>query len=494
MRQNLEIEIEAFLRSHLEDFTCKDLLLHLKQRQIQATQQDVLPYLLQNPLVYCVDDKKFCSKPGIFSFRLFSIKPTKMEIENKILITGHRCIPFADPEMIPSYIKYISEIGEIPQKVVELPTISVRPLYKYCGEEFIPQLIAYDPANEALNLSNNDFELPPIINITANDMSEFYEKVDFKYGDRLLAAVVDWNEGVVLIEHVSCSKDNIFEETKEDKIRKEWAIQFECAMSTNFDLNGPCASIDEQIENVFLSDIKELCIPEAASFEEVLDSSDLIDIVDYGVETRLWRKDEEIPAYGPWSDKDFAENQPTNIENTFSLGNLAVPEFIIDSYVYDSLFLKEENPKNILGRIAPSSIILKQREQKALLLKIQSKYDSIKESFNWFADYPVGEVRHSALQIYTKLFILLGEIESANLDLDKVPQQELVILSQLIGHLTKLISSFTNENIMTEKTLEAITASLDGMNMSFEEVDLIIRQEIKEHQKNKLKLSKNSED
>lgn len=493
MKQKLEIELEAFLRSHLDDFTCKDVLTYLKQRQIQVTQQEILPFLLQNPLVFCIDDNKFCSKPGIFSFRLFSIKPTKMEIENGILITGHRCIPFVDPEMIPSYIKYMSEIGDIPQKIVELPTASVTPLYKYCGEEFIPQLLAYDPANEALNLTNNDFELPPLINVTVNDMSEFYEKVDFKFGDRLLAAVVDWNEGIVMLEHISCAKDNLFEETKEDKIRKEWSLNFECAMSTNFDINGPCASIDEQIENVFLSDIKNFCIPEAASFEEVLDSSNLIGITDYGVETRLWRKDEEIPAYGPWSDIDYSDNS-TETDNILPIGNLVLPEFVLDSYIYDSFFLKEEDSKNIINRIIPSSVIVKPKEHKALLLKIQHKYDNIAETFNWFADYPIGEIRHSALLIYTKLFNLLSEMEITNLDLDKVPQQELVILSQLIGHLTKLIASFSNESLMTEKTIEAIQASLEGMEMSFEEVDMIIRQEIKAHQKSKLKLLKNKED
>ena len=59
------------------------------------------------------------------------------------------------------------------------------------GEEYAPQYIAADPANEGLDVMAVSGELSNSVNLTGLDMSLLKEQYAFERGDRLVCKVVD---------------------------------------------------------------------------------------------------------------------------------------------------------------------------------------------------------------------------------------------------------------------------------------------------------------
>ena len=102
-------------------------------------------------------------------------------------------------------------------------------------------------------------------------------------------------------------------------------------------------------------------------------------------------------------------------------------------------------------------------------MHLEKKYDILRKGYNWFADYHFAKYRHETLELYSKIVAVFYEIEYQKVNLQELDQQHLVILTQLSGHVSSLIYSFTQQDSFSEKDLSTLEASLEGMNFNFEE-------------------------
>ena len=185
--------------------------------------------------------------------------PTKTEVENGYLIIGHRMMPFVDPEILPNDLHFFFCGDMITKKVVTVNTHDIYPLYQFFGEEYVPQIIAQDSANIFLDLSETDFELPNQVNLTVLNLEEFYKRVDFKPGDRIVALVSDWDKGFINIAPFRKRNSNPFEQTAVDKKREKWEESFEKSLCTSLEDFGPCSSIEEQLVFAYLNNLDRFC-------------------------------------------------------------------------------------------------------------------------------------------------------------------------------------------------------------------------------------------
>lgn len=455
---------------------------------IKVPAQEITAYLEIHPYVTQLANKKYITRAGCFTGRFFSIKPAKYEIEHGILIPGDRCMPFADPQMLPDELHFVFNAQSIPVIRGEYATTELLDHYMLYGEEYSPQYLAMDPCNSEQDFSVNGFELPSKMKLTVLDMSELYEAWNFQYGDRLLLYVIDWDKGFISLAPNIIRKENPFEQTSSEEKRKKWYESFEQRLLSSFDKYGPCGSMEEQLAAAFLCDIPGLTDMYCGSVEEYLEQTEKVGIVEYGVESRLWKNDSDIPASGNWiNETDDSEVMAGTLYGVFGL---PIPDFIVDAYILDSLYKKEETSAQIINRILSDEMILSPFQRSLFILHLERQHDIIKRTYNWFADYEIGDIRNQALKLYSQLLCLICELDRCNVPADRFPQQELVILSQLYNHTGKLIEALLFQKGISDKDISAANLSLEGMNFSFGEIQGPLRIALKQHQKNAFSIVK----
>ena len=167
-------------------------------------------------------------------------------------------MPFVDPEMFPSSLTFTYKGEALPRKIVTFASPDAADLFALYGAEFASQYIASDPANEGIDLASQDFELPSEVCLTVNSLEPLVKYCGFKYGDRILCRVVDWDFGQ--IEVVPVKRDeNSMRMQADDLERQNWYNRIEADLFESFDATGPCASIEEQLACIFLDDGDALC-------------------------------------------------------------------------------------------------------------------------------------------------------------------------------------------------------------------------------------------
>ena len=487
-----EYVTEKFLRTFTELFTVRDMEKYLAQSGIHASASEVENFLLSHPLVFPLEKNLYITKAGAFTNKFFSIKPTPSELAQNMFVVGDRCIPFADSESFSFNFNFCINDKKLSQKVGQFDSDAAIDMFVLYGEEYAPQYIASDPANKDLNLVNSDFTLPNKVNLTGIDISYLKEKYGFSKNDRLLCNIVDWDKNKINVQILHDQlNDDPFNNGMIDKKRLQWYSNFENILLDGFNAIGPCSSIEEQLADVFFENRKTLCVPYCGSVEEYLNkNAKKVGIEYFGVETRLWNKGEQVPAVGKWNELQMEFVGKTaakmNIQkSTFYM----IPDFVIDQYILDMLYRHSEDKESLVETMYPSDIQFTAAELKAINLHMEERSAILRRNYNWFADQTLGNVRQQSLNLYTKVSFLVYEIDTSGVDLKDYPQQELVILSQLYSHLTRILESVANDDAVEEES-EAILLSLDGMKMNFEDIAEELRYAVSEQKRNQFKIVK----
>ena len=94
----------------------------------------------------------------------------------------------------------------------------------------------------------------------------------------------------------------------------------------------------------------------------------------------------------------------------------------------------------------------------------------LRQKYNWFADFSRGAIRHRALELYTKVGDLVYDVECASDKLAEFPQQELVTLSQLFAHVSRMLEMLSRLNDSLDEDESALQLSLEGMEYNFEDI------------------------
>lgn len=464
----MEFEVELFLRQRLTTFTTKALRLYLEKRGYVSIPDNFDTYIDSHPNVFKVSKKQYLSRAGCFTGRYFAIKPTQYEVDNGILIPGDRCMPFVDTEMLPDELTFFVNKVPVKKRVGEFALPELLKHYNLYGEEYSAQYLAMDSCNADKNFAENDFMMPSMMKLTVLDMEEYYKSWKFTYGDWIRVYVMDWDEGLLAMEPRCERKKNRFEETAEEQERANWNKAFLKAAEESLRTYGPCGSIEEQLALIFVDNMFSLTGAECGSVEDFLSQTDKIGLAEYGVESRLWFIGEDVPAGGKWGLD--ADAQPVTTGTLYDTFNLPIPEFMLEAYIRDSLYLKENDSAEILPRIVEDCGYLNKWQEGLLLLRLHKQREQICKKYNWFADYEVGEVRHKALSLYSRLLTLVCRLDRSSVPVQNMPQHELIVLSQLFGHTAKLISGLLFQRNLTDKELDSSRLSVEGMEYSFEDI------------------------
>ena len=444
-------------------FSAKELLAMLCGLGNKISLDELMDFLDNDGRAFALQKRMYLTRAGAFTNQIFSFVPTQREVEQKVFVPGDRCLPFVDFDTL-SFSLTFEFLGQVlPKKLFHTDCNTARDLFCLYGDEFSAQYISSDPACADLHIAANDFELPLHLNLTGISLEPIFEKVDFKYGDRILCRVYDWDKGIIEMIPILTHKLNPFQISTEDMERQKWYETLEKALLESFDRMGPCASIEEQLANVFYEQRKDLCVPDCGSIHEFLDISKKVGLELFGVETRLWFKGQDVPAVGKWNE-DLYESEERAIPF------FALPDFVIDCYLKDQMYEKKDNINEVLEKIIPKQLAISKKEKELLTLQIVNRNAILRKSYNWFADFSNATLRHRALNLFTEVGSLVCELDCDNKELDQLPQQELVTLSQLYTHVSRILEILSDDSECAEEEACAMELSLEGMEMNFEDI------------------------
>ncbi len=461
-------EIDNFIRNVEGKFTLSMVKKYLEQFDISIDTIDLKGFIKAHPYILMSDTETFITRAAFFSNKYFCIKPLPIEIELGILIPGHRAMPFTDPDKYPFSCNYIINNEPIKKIAVELNIADFLETNYLFGEEYIPQLLDSDPANIDFDIMNPEHTLPNTVSITAFDMSHIYKENNFSNTDRFLAKTTNWGNGTIELEVLKTTKENPFEITEDDEKRNQWQIDFSHALKNNFKTHGPLSSIEEQLANTFFCNSSKLFSRHCESIEESIREDSSIGISYYGVECRLWEDGIDIPAVGPWND---GIQDASFLSNTlYEEIGIPIPYYMLDAYIYDALYTEETEIGNIVYKMIPDPEELEDEQIAMFLLQIKQRYDTIKKTYNKFTDFEKGEARSRTLRLYSNLVELICSLDNSGATIEALPQQQLVILSQLFSHTTKFLDVLITEDSITKNDIDLIIESLDGMEDGYEDI------------------------
>ncbi len=405
---------------------------------------------------------EWVSRRAFFSSGSFSIAPTRLEIRNGILIPGHRCVPFANPILLPHEFQFRFEGAVIPQTTSEGPPEDFYPYYDLYGEEYAPQYLARDNPENEDSYNADAYEDPPEVSVKTLDMRALYRELSFVPGDRFTVRVVDWKGGIFELLRPEKNPDSA--------ALSEWSSAAEAGFFKSFEALGPAASTEEQIAFAYWYGGERLLRAPSLSLEEFLyERTDKIDTVPYGMETRFWRAGKEIPDNGPWS-VDKGPPDKTDVELLLARLGIPVSEYVVESYIRDAFFLKDAEVHRIFQRLVPDGIKIDQNERLFIAQFISEARDDLVRSYNFFSDKDTGPLRTRVAELHTAVIDLSARLGEQKGDASWLPKHALVTLSQLQTHAANLLEDLDFDDPPEERELVGMENSLDGMIDTFDDL------------------------
>ena len=462
--------IEEYLTEQLDVFSADEFYRYLKSQNVKISKADSKEILQLSEYVFSLVDNEFVTKAGVFTRRWFSFKPSREEVEKGYILLGHRCMPFVNPEVPPDNIGVMSEGFMVDSEAQVFSMNLAMDTFALYGEGYVLPYIFNDKNNKTLALSSVQYSMPQEITLTCWPINKIKGSEGFKYGDRILCRVLSWSDSVVemMVQDSGMSEFVISDEAVQ---REEWYTHFENGLIESFDRHGPASSIEEQLSFLFLENQEELCIRACGSTEEFLAHTTKIGFEPYGVETRIWRKGEQVPYSGKWNTLGYDRGMLlTDMALTLTP---RVIDAILEDRIYDKKRGKAkeaEGFEDVIKKIFPNMGMISSSERRLVLLNIEKRNDILEKAYNQFSDSPIAQMRKRILSLFTRVSELFCDIGGSGIAAEDFPQQELVILSQLYSHVVRLLEEVENVYLRPQFPIEDVSLSLEGMEETFEDI------------------------
>ena len=426
-------------------------------------------------------NQKWISRRGCFEQLSFVITPTRLELANGILIPGHRCVPFANPIIMPHEYVFFLDGKPIPVTTTEGLPEDFYPYYSIFGEEYAPQYIARDnPENEAaFNFDPYDDISSCEVSIRTLDMRNLYRELGFIPGDCFIVSNLEWKLGHFNLEKISKNEWSNSELLK-------WVKAAECGFQNSFAMLGPGASTEEQVAYAYWYGGKRMRETPAYSLEEFLyKKTESIETVQYGIETRFWYSGKEIPD-AKTLEGIFAPPDRTYIEDIFLKLNIPISEFVVISYVRDAFFRNEKDIDLVLSRIIPPVINIDEADWAVVAEFIADCFEEIRNNYSLFLDQGIASIRQRVAELHTAVIDLSTSLQKSEIEPSWMPKHTFIVLSQIQGHAAGLLEDLAFDDFPPESELEIIDNSLDSMIETYGDIKELLDEAMNNFRRNNL--------
>jgi hypothetical protein len=482
MTYEQEDALFEFLENTTEPFTLEDVSSFIKLIETKRNSQlerEIDALLNTQNIAFRVDSRRWVSRRGCFEPVPFVISPTRLELLNGILIPGHRCIPFANPGLLPHEYSFYWKNRLIPRTTTEGPPEEFYPYYCLFGEEYAPQYVARDNPNNEAAYNSNPYEDPPDVSITTMDMRVIYRETSFVPGDRFVVRTKDWKQGSFTLERVerdAWSQAELY----------AWFEAAERGFEDSIALLGPGTSTEEQIAYAYWYGGARMREVPAYSLEDFLyEKTDRIETVPYGIETRFWYAGKEIPDNREIDVSPMLPEESLE-ESILFRRKIPISRFVIQAYVRDALFRRDTDIPHIIDRIAPPPIHLEEDEWDVLADYVDEALEEFGENYSFSREREVGPIRQRAGELHTAVIGLSARLQKDDIDPSWLPKHTFIVLSQIQNHTSALLEDMDTDEDPPEMELEAIDNTLDSMIETYEDIKELINDAMTNFRRNRL--------
>ena len=485
-----EDAIYDFLDIMSDPFELDTIMAYIRFVNIKRTgvsADEVRDFINSRKLAFSLGSQKWISRRGFFETLPFVISPSRLELLNGILIPGHRCVPFANPNILPHEYIFLWKGADIPHTTTEGEPDEFYPYYNIFGEEYAPQYIARDnPENEESFLSD-PYDDPAEVSIHTFDMRNIYRETSFVPGDRFIVRTIDWNKGVFSLEKAD-AKD--WDQAGLDT----WLESAELGFQNSFHYLGPGSSTDEQIAYAYWYGGERMARIPAYSLEEFLyEKTECIEITHYGIETRFWHAGREIPDM---KCLDGLQPRPgkTPMEKFLYVKKFPVSLFVLQAFIRDFFYREQSDLSPLIDRIIPHTAKKNSKERKVLEEYINEELRKLQESYSPFINKSTNPIRQRAGELLTAIIELALRLENESINPSWLPRQTYIILSQILNHAANIMEDLdSDESLKTESLineLEAIDNSIDSMIETYEDIKKQIEEALESFRRNMFSIVK----
>jgi hypothetical protein len=473
-----------FLENVTEPFDLEDVVTYIRMvdpKRINKLAAEVEAFINFRNIAFQTGNRRWISRRGCFESARFVISPTKLELLNGILIPGHRCVPFANPALLPHEYKFLWKGAAIPQDFTEGSPEEFYPYYSIFGEEYAPQYVARDNLENEEAFNSDPYDDPEEVSIHTLDMRNIYREAAFVPGDRFVVRIADWIDGTFALEKVG----------KDEWSAADLYAWFEAAeggFADSFNLLGPASSTEEQIAYAYWYGGNRMRETPAYPLEEFLyEKTNRIEITAYGIETRFWYSGREIPDR---KNPDYNQARPDKmpVEEMLCRKNIPASEYVLQSYVRDALFRGDKDISRIIKRIVPSCIELNAQEQKILSEYIAAELRGLSKTYSPFTDKTTGPIRQRVCELHTAVVELAARLEKGGIEQSSLPKHTFIVFSQIQNHAAGVMEDLDAEP--TDEELEAMDNSLDSMIDTYEDIKEMIEESLGNFRRNRFSLVK----
>ncbi|MDR0554014.1 MAG: plasmid pRiA4b ORF-3 family protein [Treponema sp.] len=481
-----EDALYEFLENATEPFTLENVTHFVRMIVSQKTphlSSEIAALINIRKAAFPLGANRWISRRGYFEPLRFAINPSRLELLNGILIPGHRCVPFANPMLMPQEYVFYWRRHLVPVTTTEGTPDDFYPYYTIFGEEYAPQYVARDnPENEAA-FNSDPYEDPSDVSIHTLDMRNIYRETSFVPGDRFVVRTLDWKAGIFELERVG-------KEEWDPSDIDAWVEAAETGFEDSFRNLGPGASTDEQLAFAYWYGGKRMRDVPALSLEDFLyEKTDRIETVSYGIETRFWYAGRDIPdcktLEGPQAIPDR-----TAIEELLYRYEIPISEYVVQSYARDALYRNDPDNSRLVERIAPPTVSMDKRSRDILAEYAADIYEEFSETYNMFTDNAMGSIRQRVGELHTAVIDLVARLRNGGIELSWLPKHTFVVLSQIQCHAAGLMEELDMEDGPSADELEFMDNSLDSMIETYEDMKELIEEALNSFRRSNISVVK----
>ena len=467
-------QIENYIKKSKKKFTFDEIKSFLP-KDTKTPDRIIVDLLEESTLLFSVENTEnkvteYLPRHVYFSNSSFLVSPTDDEIEEGILIPGHRFLPFYDSELFPGEsFDITTEDNEI--ICIKQIKYKIENLYKshalLGAESIVEHFIADHPKNKALigDPSNR-------IKISIFDFKDFYEKNSFSDYDLLKFTVKNWSKGIF---EVSIVKN---EEIKEAEVHN-FTGHFEESLQKVFEKYGQWREIPEQLALAYLHCKKKVLKKPVMSIDQFIDSSESVQIKFVENNTILWHPDKE-------------EEKEENVDELFKISNgttksldailevyhpyLSTTE--LTAFIKDSLFNEINDQEPVLARCFPEGKpeLIDEAQEVAFYNHFEEIFEEIADNYSR-EDPKIAEMRSNILNELENFYIWFDNQRKSENSLE---ESDIVSLKQNILYIRNILQHLNTENMICSNDEEVehldnlIFGILTKLNEETEKIDLTV--------------------
>ena len=484
--QKLHKVLDAFIGKQPDDFSLSGLF---KSPEMQTdkdftalTAEAAVQELQLSRLIFTKDGKLFKPRQVFFQGARFIVSLTEEEILNRVLIPGHRFLPFHSDRVDPWNCVLLLDGEKLPAKGMRKPIDSLTIYYSLLGWENAPSLFMADHEENRDIFDSIEQTKGKKVLITVFDLDHLLRDPRYTPGSRLLCEVRDWRRGVFSLSFLP--KDEGLESRK-----SAWARKMEKGFRETFDLHGLNLPIFEQIAYGYFHAGAEALKNPPLHFGALLHASDRLYLVSLGMESRLWYEQTlTMSVIAPWEKPETRYN-PESFPEVLEASGILRKESELEAYIREELFQRrgvcediEELSRTVLERI-------KQGEEFAFAAKILENafnrhfkrlVNRVIRRYNYFADQNVQKTRSQILLVLDDYYAWLHSLDAFDaVDPDQIQLQTFAETAQTISFLAGFLEAL-NEGDGSEEETKTLNSCLPQMRQNLEDMRMEISDDLEQ--------------